>query len=66
MGASVGLMGAFVGGSMVAIVGSMRSVVGSMVGSLMLEDDSKWLDGLIFGGHLVRSRPVGQCGQSSA
>ena len=49
MGA-LGLMGAI--GLMRAIVGLMGAVVGLMVGSLMSEDDSKWLDGLILVGIL--------------
>ena len=35
---AIGLMGPIIG-----------LIVGSMVGNLMLEDDSKWLEGLILG-----------------
>ena len=56
MGA-LGLMGAIglmrvIVGLMRASVGLMGAVVGLMVGSLMSEDDSKWLDGLILVGIL--------------
>jgi hypothetical protein len=47
----VGLMRA-IASSMRASVGSMGAVIGLMAGSLMLEDDSKWLDGLILVGIL--------------
>jgi hypothetical protein len=56
MGAFDGLIEAIVISSMGAVcllrasVGLMGAiVVGLMVGNLMLEDDSKWLDGLILG-----------------
>jgi hypothetical protein len=35
-----------VGGLVGSVIGS---IVGSMAGNLMLEDDSKWLEGLILG-----------------
>ena len=51
MGGFVGSMRALAG--LVIAVGLMGPVigliVGSMVGNLMLEDDSKWLEGLILG-----------------
>jgi hypothetical protein len=51
MGGFVGLMRALVG--LVIAVDLMGpvigSIVGTMVGNLMLEDDSKWLEGLILG-----------------
>ncbi len=56
MGAFNGLMEAIVISSMGAVclvrasVGLMGAImVGLIVGNLMLEDDSKWLDGLILG-----------------
>ncbi len=51
MGAVIGSwMGAIVG-SMEAILGGlMEAIIGSMASSLMLEDDSKSLDGLILVG----------------
>ena len=45
MGAVVGSMGTING----SIISSMGAKGGSMVGSLTLEDDSKWLDGPILG-----------------
>ncbi len=47
MGGFVGLMRAIVG--LMIAVGLMGPVIGSIVGNLMLEDDSKWLEGLILG-----------------
>jgi hypothetical protein len=37
------------GGNSTAAVAARRRRIGSMVGNLMLEDDSKWLEGLILG-----------------